>query len=102
MINTRLSGLPVIFKEKSTIQSFTTNAKLGDVHVAEVNTLLKVLHAYHYMSWFTKCTQLQYLELDSCNNGPFMTSLLTIDHLQTLDVDIESDDAYTILCDHLK
>ena len=32
-----------------------------------------------------------------------MTSLLTIiDHLQTLDVDIRDDDAYTILCDHLR
>ena len=99
----RLTGLPVIFKENSTIQSFTTNAKLKDVHVAEVNTPLKVLHVNHYMSWFTKCTQLQYLQLNSCNDEPSMTSLLTIiDHLQTLDVRIIDDDAYTILCDHLR
>ena len=99
----RLTGLPVIFKENSTIQSFITNAILKDVHVAEVNTPLKVLHVNHYMSWFTKCTQLQYLKLHSPIDGPTMTSLLTIiDHLQTLDVDIDSDDAYTILCDHLR
>ena len=101
----RLSGLPVIFKENSTIQSFTTNAILKDVHVAEVNTPLKVLRVYHYMSWFTKCTQLQYLKLDWYIDGPAMSSLLTIiDHLQTLDVSIygDDDDAYTILCDHLR
>ena len=103
----RLTGLPVIFKENSTIQSFTTNAIREDVHVAEVNTPLKVLRVGHYMSWFTKCTQLQYLKLyssiDWSIDGPSMTSLLTIiDRLQTLDVDIEDDDAYTILCDHLR
>ena len=99
----RLSGLPVIFKENSTIQSFTTNAILEDEYVAEVNTPLKVLHVHHYMSWFTKCTQLQYLKLDWHIDGTTMTSLLTIiDHLQTLDVYIQDDDAYTILCDHLR
>ena len=101
-VKSRITGLPVIFKENSTIQSFTTNAILEDVHVAEVNTPLKVLHIDHYMPWFTKCTQLQYLKLDSSIDGPTMTSLLTIiDHLQTLDMDIKGDDAYTILCDHL-
>ena len=93
--------LPVIFKENSTIQSFTTNAILEDV--AEVNTPLKVLCVDHYMSWFTKCTRLQYLKLDWDIDGPTMTSLLTIiDHLQTLDVKINDDDAYTILYDHLR
>ena len=98
----RFNYLPVIFKENTTIQSFTTNALDENVHVAEVNAPLKVLCVNCYMSWFTKFTQLQYLKLDSYIDGPTMTSLLTIDHLQTLDVNIQDDDAYTILCDHLR
>ena len=79
------------------------NTILKDVHVVEVNTPLKVLCIDIYMPWLTKCTQLQYLKLNRTIYGPTMTSLLTIiDHLQTLDVDIRDDDAYTILCDHLR
>ena len=101
----KLNDLPVIFKKNSTIQSFTTNAILCEnVHVAEVNTPLKVFCVNRYMPWFTECTQLQYLRLDLCKDGLTMKSLLAhaIDHLKQLDVHIENVDAYTTLCDHLK
>ena len=103
--NNRLS-LPasVIFRENHSIQSFTTDGISDDVHVAEVNTPLKVLCANRYMPWFTKCTQLQYLRLYSPIDRSTMTPLLPLItyRLEALNVRINDNDAYTILCQHLR